>query len=97
MSVYAVVYTYSADSAGREEHRPAHKRFLDKLGEQGGNICSGPFGPEETPGALLLLRAESREHALALTDGDPFRVHGLVADVRAQEWIPMLGHLAGQM
>ncbi|MFD7130849.1 YciI family protein [Streptomyces sp. NPDC059894] len=96
MPVYAVVYTYTDDTAGRDEHRPAHKEYLGDLGDRGINLCSGPFGPQEAPGALLLIRADSKEEAVRCTDDDPFRRHGLVSDVSAREWTPVLGRLAAQ-
>lgn len=92
--VFAVVYRYTDDAAGRDEHRPAHKYFLEGLGHAGINLCSGTFAPGEQPGALILVRAASKDEALASTEQDPFRVNGLVSDVSAQEWIPMLGELA---
>ena len=95
MPVFAVVYTYTDDTSGRDEHRPAHKEFLAALGERGINLCSGPFGPGEAPGALLLINAESRDEAIRHTRDDPFRRRGLVADVTAWHWVPMLGRLAG--
>jgi uncharacterized protein YciI len=97
MSVFSVTYTYTDDTAGRDEHRPAHKEYLGRLGDLGINLCSGPFGSEESPGALLLIRAESKEEAVRHTENDPFRLQGLVAEVTAREWIPMLGRLAGEI
>ncbi|MCX5416191.1 YciI family protein [Streptomyces sp. NBC_00059] len=97
MPVFAVIYTYTDDTAGRDEHRPAHREYLGGLGDRGINLCSGPFGPEEAPGALLLLRAGTKDEALGLTDDDPFRRHGLVSAVTAREWTPVLGQLASQL
>ncbi|WP_433698087.1 YciI family protein [Nocardiopsis sp. CA-288880] len=95
MAVFAVTYTYADGSAAaRDEHRPAHREYLAGLSERGVNLCSGPFGPEEAPGALLLFRTGSREEAVAHTEKDPFRIQGLVAEVSAQEWVPVLGPLA---
>lgn len=97
MPVFAVVHTYTEDSAGRDEHRPAHREYLNALGDRGVNLCSGPFGPREAPGALLLIRADTKEQAVRYTDDDPFRLHGLVRAVTAQEWIPALGPPAAQI
>ncbi|MET7845942.1 YciI family protein [Streptomyces sp. NPDC005356] len=97
MPVYAVTYTYTDDSTGRDAHRPAHKEFLGALAEQGINLCSGPFAAGEAPGALLVIRAANKQTALAATDNDPFRVQGLVSDVSAREWTPVLGPLAAQL
>lgn len=95
MAVFAVIYRYTADHGRRAEVRPIHRQFLEELGEA--NLCTGPFGPEEDAGALLLIRAESKDEAVSLTDADPFRVHGLVTDVSARQWLPAIGSLAAQL
>jgi uncharacterized protein YciI len=97
MAIFAVTYTYTDDTARIDEHRPAHREYLDDLGERGINLCSGPFGPDERPGGLLLLRAESKADVLRLTEDDPFRRNGVVTEVSAREWIPVLGRLAGEI
>ncbi|MFJ9174821.1 YciI family protein [Streptomyces sp. NPDC102360] len=97
MPVYAVTYTYTDDTAGRDTHRPAHKDFLNALADQGVNLCSGPFAAAEVPGALLLIRAGDKASALAATERDPFRVQGLVSGVEAREWTPVLGPLAARL
>lgn len=94
MAIYAVTYTYAENSTeARDQHRPAHREYLDKLSDAGVNLCSGPFGPDEAPGALLLFRADSAADALAHTEPDPFRTEGVVSDVSVREWIPVLGPL----
>jgi uncharacterized protein len=94
MAFYAVVYTYAENStAARDEHRPAHREYFGKLAEEGVILLSGPFGPEEAPGALLILRTESAQEALAYTEPDPFVTEGLVSDISVREWIPVLGPL----
>lgn len=95
MTVYAITYRYTEDAAGRNTHRASHKEFLAALGEKGILRVSGPFGADETPGALLLVSAESKDAALVATKEDPFQRNGLVAEVTVQEWIPMTGPLAG--
>ncbi len=97
MPVYVVIYTYTDDAAGRDEHRPAHREFLGALAEQGVNLCSGPFAAGEAPGGLLLIRAADKDAALATTEKDPFRVRGLVSDVSVREWNPVLGPLAAEL
>ncbi|MFE9242405.1 YciI family protein [Nocardiopsis sp. NPDC006938] len=95
MAVYAVTYTYAENSTeARDLHRPAHRAYLDGLSQQDVNLCSGPLGPDDAPGALLLFRAESAREALDHTEPDPFRVEGLVSDVSVREWVPVLGPLA---
>ncbi|WP_214404869.1 YciI family protein [Pseudonocardia lacus] len=95
MAVFAVTYTYSADTADtRAEVRPVHRDFLRELGEQGVLLVSGPYADGEPAGALLLFRSESKEELLALLAKDPFQVEGLVSEVVATEWEVVLGPLA---
>ncbi|MEV0848342.1 YciI family protein [Streptomyces sp. NPDC049954] len=95
MAVFAVFYTYTDNSAGRDETRPAHRAYLTELAEKGVNLVSGPLAGGPQDGALLLLRAASAEEARAHTEQDPFRLEGLVAEVRVEEWKPVNGPLAG--
>ncbi|MFF1356708.1 YciI family protein [Streptomyces sp. NPDC058297] len=97
MPVFAVTYTYIDDTAARDAVRPAHREFLGALVEQGINLVSGPFAAGEAPGALFLFRAADKQSALAATEQDPFRVQGLVSDVSAREWTPVIGPLADQL
>ncbi|MFD6097048.1 YciI family protein [Nocardiopsis flavescens] len=95
MAVFAVTYTYAENSdAARDEHRPAHREYLGGLSEQGANLVSGPFGPQDAPGALLLFRGGSAGEVRALLEKDPFVLEGLVADVQVREWSAVLGPLA---
>ncbi|MDT9594726.1 YciI family protein [Nocardioides zeae] len=91
MSIYAVTYTYSDDVALRDAERPAHREYLAGLGEAGQLVVSGPWGPDEAAGALLLLRADSAEAARALTAADPFVKVGVVVDQTVREFLPVLG------
>lgn len=98
MAVYAITYVYAENSdAGRDKFRPDHKQHISSLADQGVVLMSGPLGAGETPGALIVVQAESKPAALALTDDDPFRRNDLVASVSAVEWIPMLGRLAKEI
>ncbi|MDT0441443.1 YciI family protein [Streptomyces johnsoniae] len=94
MPVFAVTYTYVDDAAALDRHRPVHRDYLRGLVERGVNLSSGPWGADERPGALLLIRADTKDAALACTEQDPFRVAGLVAEVTATEWRPVMGRLA---
>ncbi|UKA53844.1 YciI family protein [Arthrobacter sp. FW305-BF8] len=87
MGTFAVTYDYSAAStAGRDEHRPRHVEFLQKQFDDGRLVKSGPFGPEEDPGALLIIEADSKAAVEALMDQDPFYLNGLVAQRRIRQW-----------
>ena len=87
MGTFAVTYAYSANSsAGRDEHRPRHVEFLREQFDGGLLVKSGPFGPEEEPGALLIIEADSKADVEALMDQDPFYRNGLVEKRSIRQW-----------
>ena len=67
-----------------DEHR-AHLRSLHAAGEL---VMSGPFEPR-TGGGLLLCVADMAR-ARAITDADPFVLHGLTS-YTLEEWRPVIG------
>lgn len=93
MSLFVVHYTYSEDTAARDEHRSAHREFLGGLAAEGTVLLSGPYATiEEAPdAALLLLRGDSAADLAELLREDPFQQQGLVEQVAIREWIPVLG------
>lgn len=93
MSLFAVHYTYSDDTAARDEHRPAHREFLGDLGREGVVLLSGAYAsiPEAPDAALLLLRGDSAAQLVELLRDDPFQQQGLVEQVAVREWTPVLG------
>lgn len=97
MTVYAVQYTYDQRTSDRDAVRPAHRAFLADLLAAGTLLASGPFtGPTagvegEPDGALLVVRADSPDHAAAVLDADPFALSGLVADRSVRPWQPVFG------
>lgn len=93
MSLYAVHYSYSDDTAARDEHRPAHREFLTALATDGVVLLSGPYAPvDEAPdAALILVRGESAAEIVELLREDPFQQQGLVEQVAVREWSPIIG------
>jgi uncharacterized protein YciI len=92
MGTFAVTYAYAANSsAGRDEHRPRHVEFLREQFDGGMLVKSGPFGPEEDPGALLIIEADSKADVEALMDQDPFYRNGLVAQRSIRQWNVVFG------
>lgn len=86
-TTFAVTYQYAPDSAeARDEHRPRHVEFLQSQFDGGRLLTSGPFGPEEDPGALLIVAGRDKAEVQALMDQDPFHRHGLVAERRIRQW-----------
>lgn len=92
MGTFAVTYAYAANSsAGRDEHRPLHVEFLQEQFDGGALVKSGPFGPEEDPGALLIIEADSKADVEALMNQDPFYRNGLVAQRSIRQWNVVFG------
>ncbi|MFI6866941.1 YciI family protein [Nocardia sp. NPDC050406] len=90
MPIFAVHYTYTdATAAARAEHRPEHRAWLNNLVDEGVVLTSGPY-PDGT-GALLIFRSEDAETLANLLPQDPFAKLGLIEDVRAVEWLPVMG------
>ncbi|MFP3462221.1 YciI family protein [Arthrobacter globiformis] len=92
MGTFAVTYAYTANSsAGRDEHRPRHVDFLQQQFDGGTLVKSGPFGPGEDPGALLIIESDSKADVEALMDQDPFYRNGLVAQRSIRQWNVVFG------
>ncbi len=87
MPTFAVTYAYSdSSSANRDTVRPAHVEFLRTQFETGRLLKSGPFGPEEAPGALLIIAGDSKADVESLMDQDPFQQAGLVEERTVRQW-----------
>jgi len=91
---YIVTSVYHNEPALQDEIRPRHLAYLHALVESGLLVASGPWGPEEEPGGIWLIRADTKTEAQAMVDADPFMSHGLVASVQIRAWKPLLGPLA---
>jgi uncharacterized protein len=93
MSVFAVEYVYGAESAAsRDEHRPAHREWLNQLVSKGSVLASGPFA--DNAGALLLFVADSESELSDLLKQDPFATAGVISAVKSTQWNPVIGVLA---
>ena len=90
MSIYAVRYAYDDRTDLRMAARPNHRAWLARLAAAGVVLASGPLTGGE-PGALLVLRAASRDELEALLAQDPLASEGLIARVEAREWEQVLG------
>jgi uncharacterized protein YciI len=94
VGIYVVEYVYTDDTDLRDRLRPKHRDLMSALADTGVNLGSGILGPDEPPGALLIVRASSKDEALQITAADPFRAEGAVASVTVREFIPFFGVLA---
>ncbi|WP_114853231.1 YciI family protein [Brachybacterium sp. YJGR34] len=92
-SVFAVQYTYTDDVDRVATFRPEHRAHLAELHAEGTLLLSGPLSGG--PAALLVVRAESEEAALAALEGDPFLRERVIVDREAREWTVVIGELPG--
>ena len=90
MTIIAVTYRYTDDVAARDRVLPEHRDFLRELADQGLLLVSGPYGPDEPRGALLLFRAEKAQ-VNALIENDPFKANGVIATTEIAAWEPVIG------
>lgn len=88
MTVYAVQYTYTDDTATLDAVRPEHRAYLRACLEAGTLLASGPLAGGR---ALLLLSVADRSALDTLLAGDPFRGAGVLASVDVAEWKPVIG------
>jgi uncharacterized protein len=93
-STFAVLYTYTDDTALRDDTRPVHREYLRGLADQGALLVAGAWAPAEAPGGLLVFRAEDKAAVQVYVDDDPFTTAGVVARAEIREWAPPLGPLA---
>mgnify|MGYP001789585216 CR=1 FL=1 len=91
--IYAVEYRYVTD---KDEEmaavRPSHRAFNGRLADEGRPLAAGPS--VGTHDALIVVRAEDADGALALPDDDPFHVAGLIAERTPREWNPVIGQIS---
>ncbi len=96
MSVYAVEYVYSPETAGiRDEHRPAHRAWLASLVEDGRILASGPF--DDGTGALLIVKIVDEKALNHLLAEDPFNIAGGITGLKSSSWSPILGQLSNHL
>lgn len=91
MAIFAVTYAYDQNSGLRDELRPSHRGFLSGLHAAGALLASGPVESDGSAGALIIVRADSAEGALALLGSDPFLEAGTIAERQAVAWNPVIG------
>jgi uncharacterized protein YciI len=90
MSLFTVHYTYAeTTTAGRDEHRPAHRDWLRSLLEQGTVVSAGAY--QDGTGALILIEGTGTDSVRSLLDADPFVIEDLVEEIRIHEWRPAMG------
>lgn len=92
--LFAVIYRYEGEPALQDTHRPAHLDYLRTLVENGTLVVSGPWGPDDIRGGLLIYAAEGRATVDEIVKNDPFTINGVATDTRVSEWVPLVGPAA---
>lgn len=87
MPVFAVLYSYAADSeALRDAHRPAHRAFLNDVDHGAVEVlATGPWATGE-PGALIIASGPDEQAVAEVFDQDPFHQVAAVARREIREW-----------
>lgn len=86
--IFAVHYIYDPQRAeDLARIRPAHRTFLRGLFDEGSLLASGPYASGE---ALIIVKADTADAALALLDADPLNEAGVIAQRSAHQWQPVI-------
>lgn len=93
MTYFAVQYRYVDDPVALDRERPAHRAFLGSHSPEA-VVASGPLIGSDSPGALLILRGDTKESVAALLDADPFWAAHLIRERTITQWNPVIGILA---
>lgn len=86
---YAAVIEYTPDKAKIEQVRPAHRKYLTSLLQQGKLAAAGPFTDDS--GALIVYEADTPEQADALLKSDPFHNGGVFVRWTIRPWKTVFG------
>ena len=90
--IFAVEYHYVTDKDDEMAVvRPSHRAFNGELAKEDRLLAAGPY--VGTHDALIIVRAEDAEGALALLDDDPFHKNGFIAERIPHEYNPVIGIL----
>jgi hypothetical protein len=84
--VYVLELAFSDDPA-RLEARPAHRRLIQELHDQGVVVMAGPFADES--GALVIFDVPDREAVDRIIAQDPYYKAPGVTIVSCREWSPI--------
>ena len=95
MPVFAVLYDYAENSVDlRDEHRAAHRQFLDDLSGQVLLLASGPWA-DGLAGALLVFSGPDQQTVERALDEDPFAKVGAVGGREVRAWTQARGPWVG--
>lgn len=73
--MYLILLHYVSPAEVVDEHRPAHRAYLDTLYAAGKLVFSGPRDP--LVGGVILACTDDEEEVQRMIEGDPFNRHGV--------------------
>ena len=84
--MFHVVFYRSADDVAQRApaHYPAHVARCQEFSARGTLLAYGTFGDPQAQGSMAIFT--TREAAEEFVAGDPFVIHGVVADNEIRKW-----------
>lgn len=89
MPIFALHYIYIDDPEEVQRHRPAHRAYLQTLGDE--LLACGPLVEPPPAGGLLIFDVDSIDRMRKIVDADPFQIQGAVRDYSIQRWSLFIG------
>jgi uncharacterized protein len=80
----AAIVQYTPDASLIAKVRPAYRKYLTTVFEQGKIVISGPFSDDR--GALMVYEAASPDEVEAIISADPFARHGVFVSWELRPW-----------
>lgn len=87
MKYYAVEYTYRSD-ADVAATRPAHRKYLASLRDQGKLLGGGPL-IDAAASALIIFKASDEKDCEEMIGKDPMQTEGVMEYYSITEWNPV--------
>ena len=88
-TLHVVLYEPADDVLERApEHFPAHSARIREFHERGELLMVGTFGDPQREGSMAIF--PTREAAEEFVAGDPFVLHGVVAEWTVRPWNEVL-------
>lgn len=93
MSLYVVTYVHPDQQRWLKFLEP-HLHWIERRLADGTLIASGPLPEAPELSAMLLFKAQDRDHVTELIADDPFVSEGLVTELTVMKWDPGFGQLS---
>ena len=93
---FFIVTMSHPNEKGWGQHVQAHITYLRKLEQEGRLRASGAIVDAPVKTGCLILTAADRADVERLIAGDPFAIHGIIAQLNISEWDPYFGIFASE-